>query len=170
MRTVKALTIIACLASPMASHAAPTKKNIRETRITPRSYLLAVAHRALAPNDPWHLKPWQRSGYQKIAAGKFRLTRVDQTCYGSWEGQTLATASGARCSTKTLACNRLTMGTMVFIWPGHLRVVQDTGSHKNDRVADRHGSEFWVDVFTPSRVWKDLSNEWYVRKQVAVIY
>lgn len=137
--------------------------------LTAEESLLACATKALSPADPWHLRPWQRAGYKAVVAGKYRLTRADVTVFGPWEGQTMATASGARCSLATLACNRLPMGTVVWVYPGHLRRVQDTGAHRNDHVADRHGSEFWCDIWTPSRRWRGLGNEWYVRRSVAVV-
>jgi len=124
---------------------------------TADKHLQAVARKALHYSDPYHLQPWQRAGYQR-ALKSCRTARVFVTQYYPSEGyDSRHTASGAPVSLRVAAANRLRQGS--FLWivkPPHLRQVLDTGSHRNDRVADRRGCFAWVDLWCPRPGWRGM--------------
>lgn len=97
------------------------------------------------------LEPFQEEGYRALAKGHRTMTAW-RTRYDAGEGvQGRVDARGNRCTTRTLAANRLPLGTYVLLMDKpQLRQVLDRGARSNDRrFADRRGLDCWIDTWEP---------------------
>lgn len=98
------------------------------------------------------LPNWQRVGYTAILRGPVREMVAWRTHYTPREGtQALRDRYGNRCSTRTLASNRLPRRAWVLVLGPQVELRQnlDCGAKSNDRrFADRNGADCWIDLWT----------------------
>jgi hypothetical protein len=121
-----------------------------------------VAAKALA-GDFGKLDPWQREGYERIAAGHAEKKIAWVTQYSQYECST-RTASGRRVeSGRTLAMLDVPFGTCVLIdlpTGFTLRQVWDRGSRRNLPRARRKGAQTWCDIYRDTRSRRVLNTTW----------
>lgn len=100
------------------------------------------------------LAAWQKQGYAALLRGKPTYRRAWVTTYFPEEGFPRGAECrwwSAGCSERVAAANKISPYAWVWISPGHLRQVLDTGSLRNDVVAQRKGAALWVDLWEPKR-------------------
>lgn len=155
------LALTAALTGLPQASVAHSRSQVGNTSHRPAAHaqdaLQACARKALSPGDPYHLKPWQRKGYTQ-ALGTHRHVRLWLTQFYPSEGRdSRHTCSGAPVSLRVMAANRMPIGSYVWVAePARLRQVLDRGSHRNDRIADRHGCYAWGDEWIPCCHWRGL--------------
>lgn len=119
----------------------------------PADPALRCATKALR-GDYGPLQEWQRVGYTQFLTHGPTWRRVWGTTYYPAEGFRRGQVCrwwGAGCSERVVAANRLPARSWVWCAEAGLRQVLDTGSPRNDRVADRRGLDLWVDWWEPRR-------------------
>ena len=100
------------------------------------------------------LSEWQKRGYTALLNGKPRYRRAWVTTYYPEEGFGRGDECrwwSAGCSERVAAANKLPAYAWVWVWPGHLRQVLDTGARRNDVIAARKGADLWLDLWEPKR-------------------
>jgi len=100
------------------------------------------------------LAAWQRQGYTALLKGSPTYRRAWVTTYYPSEGFPRGAECrwwAAGCSERVAAANKLPAYAWVWVPPGHLRQVLDTGSRRNDVVAQRKGADLWLDLWEPRK-------------------
>lgn len=93
--------------------------------------------------DRGRLAAWER---QWVGRKPLAVATVFVTSYGPWDPQ------GYRGAPWHIACNRLPLGTVVWLERDRrLCVVTNRGAAGNDRAARRHGAAYWVDKWSGTR-------------------